>query len=655
MFQKTYYFIFIFIFFTLSLFSQPAKWGENFADDLKMTVYPEDTSAKAVVLQDVGSINFEDSQSKVGIIFRRHRRIKVFDKSAFDEGNLFVRYNSYENENALKLEVVLINPDGTKTKIKTDNIYTLKVNKYFTDKKIFIPNLQAGCIIEYRSELDIDNLSFLNGWSFQEDMPVRWSEINTYIPEFYNYVTLSNITFPVEVNETTQEKSTTRIFNEFFRCSHLRKAIKNVPALKNEPYVTTINDYRNKIQFQLKEISYPGQTVVPILEDWPKLAKLLNKHEEFGDCYNKSGKNKKLIEAAASILNNTTLTELDRLSQLLEFVTNNIKWNDDTDFFIDKGINDALKERSGNMSDINLGLVALCKEAGFEAYPMLFSSREHGYMTTEYPMVNQFNGVLAYVILKDKSVKILDGTSPYHGINMVAAQHYNGGGWVVREKEPMWVEINAPERVSIVTGGLELDEKGNLKGKMRFNLNGHEALEFRKKIADDKEGKFLKSEFLGKTNDYTIDSLVFENLKDYSKPLSVKFNISILNAGQVSNNLIYCPAMTTFFVKENPFKAISRFCPINFESTLKAQYIVTIKAPPAYKVEEMPTSLNLQLPNDAGKMVFSCSPNPSGETQVVMRLNIKQIDYSVEEYPNLQEFYGKIVEKTQDQIVFKKI
>jgi transglutaminase-like putative cysteine protease len=622
MLQKTHFLTILIVFSTLTLFSQPYKWGETFGEDLKMTSYPEDTSAKAVVLQDIGNITFDSTRR---------------------DGKL------------LDLDVVVINPDGTKTPVKSANIYTEKLSKYYSAKKVFIPNLQKGSIIEYRFELVTNNFLRLTEWNFQEDLPVRWSEINAHIPEFYNYLTLSNITFPIVINETNRKNGNFYYRGEYYSTVHFRKALKNIPALKNEPFVTTIDDYRNKLEFQLKEYTYPGQVTIPVYESWPKLAKELSKDTDFGDQYLKTSKSKVLVEAAANLLKNTDLPEEERLAKLLEFVTTNIKWNKETWLYKDKGINDAFTDHQGNMADINLGLVALCKAAGFEAHPMLISTREHGHMTPEYPIVNQFDAVLTYVELKDKTFRILDGTSPFHGVNMAAPEHYNRGGWVMREKDPIWIEVTAPERVSIVTGALDLDETGNLKGKMRLSVNGHEALEFRNKIANDPEGKYMKNEFSGKFEDFKIDSLSFDNVKDFTKPLNIRFNISIPNAAQVANDFIYCPAITTFFIKENPFKAISRFCPVNYESTLKAQYIVTINAPKSYKVEEMPAALSLLLPNDAGKMTFACGPTPSGETQVVMRLNIKQIDYTSDEYFSLQEFYGKVVEKTQDQIVFKKL
>jgi Domain of Unknown Function with PDB structure (DUF3857) len=653
--QKTISLFISFFFLTFNLFSQAENWGVVSAADLKMTVYPEDTSAKAVILQDVGDINFENDEGNIIIKFNRRRRIKVFDQSAFKEGNLLIEYRTNDDTRFLDLEVLVFSPDGEKTVVKTSNIYNEKLSKYWSAKKIFIPNLQKGCIIEYRYELKTNSFIRLTPWEFQDDLPIRWSEIKAQIPQFYNYITLSNISLPLAINESITKDQKFSLAGQNYSVVYFRKALKNIPALKREAYITTLDDYRNQIQFQLKEYVYPGQSVRKFFDTWETLSKEFYDDKQFGDQFTKSSKYKLLFEAANPILIDASLSEDEKLKKLQQFVSSNIKWNNISRIWTENGINEAFKDHQGNMAEINLGLLALCKEAGFKAYPLLTSTRAHGYVIPEYPLIDQFNCVLVCVEGKDKTYKILDATNPFYGINQTDDQNYNRKAWIAREKNPEWIDIKAPEKIVTYFGNLALDGEGNLKGTVRISFNGNLASEFREKIANEKGLSYLKQEFLIKNEEMSFDSLVIENQNDFSKPLNFKFNIAIPNAAQVANDYLYCPAVLMNFVEENPFKALTRYCPINFESTWKSQYVFSFKTPEGYKVEDMPTAINLSLQNDGGKISFSAGKTVNDETQVVLRVNLKQIDFTTEEYPNLQQFFSKIVEKNEDQIVFKKM
>lgn len=165
------------------LFSQERaeKWGNIPESDLKMTVYPLDSSAGVVVLQDVGKMSVK---STGGVTLYRSRRIKVLDVSAFDQGNLMITYRDRKTADELRdLDVQVTTPDGVKQKVKSDNVFTEKLQRGWAAKKIFIPNLQKGSVIEYRYQMRSEYMLTLYDWYFQEDIPVRWSELEVTIPE----------------------------------------------------------------------------------------------------------------------------------------------------------------------------------------------------------------------------------------------------------------------------------------------------------------------------------------------------------------------------------------------------------------------------------------------------------------------------------------
>ena len=79
MIPKTVFALALSLFIFTAAFSQKReaeKWGNITAADLAMTVYPEDSAAGAVILQDVGSVRLQDIREYL-VVFKQHRRIKV--------------------------------------------------------------------------------------------------------------------------------------------------------------------------------------------------------------------------------------------------------------------------------------------------------------------------------------------------------------------------------------------------------------------------------------------------------------------------------------------------------------------------------------------------------------------------------------------------
>jgi hypothetical protein len=68
------------------LYAQAEKFGKVDESVLKMTSYPQDSTADAVILFDVGSTRLEFNQNKFDfeLTHERHIRIKIFNKNAYD-------------------------------------------------------------------------------------------------------------------------------------------------------------------------------------------------------------------------------------------------------------------------------------------------------------------------------------------------------------------------------------------------------------------------------------------------------------------------------------------------------------------------------------------------------------------------------------------
>lgn len=451
-----------------------SKWGVIPPEDLKMTVYDRDSTATCVVLQDIGSISVELGGRGYDAYLNQLRRIKILDESAFEEGNIVIPYYSYKDKQKVtNLEVQVIFPNGEKQKVKSDNVFTEKINKWISNKKVFIPNLQKGCIIEYKLEIKSDDIYNLFGWSFQEDQPVRYSELTLSHPTGeLAYIRLLNKTDEVKIVKEDKTFGLKKI-------GYTTYSAEYQTALKEEPYITNLDNHRNNISFQLSAYLNGEGVSESIFEDWGALAKYLNDDKQFGIQFSPRSRASSDLWDAFSVTSDMRKdSTLVIAEKALRFVSSNIVWNKEYRYWATESVDDAFKKKTGNSADLNLGLLSLLKRSKLEAYPVLLSTIKNGKMHPLYPFTDQFNSVI--VLLKDGDKPyLLDATNPYIKLGQLTTQHYNGEGWVADEKNPVWLDFGAHERMDVWLGYLNLSETGEVTGKFSIMADGVEARSWR--------------------------------------------------------------------------------------------------------------------------------------------------------------------------------
>ena len=65
-------------------------------------------------------------------------------------------------------------------------------------------------------------------------------------------------------------------------CQQFRLAMRDVPALREEPYITTMEDYIPKVQLQLAAWAVPSGGIERVMKTWESVIEELLKWKEFG-------------------------------------------------------------------------------------------------------------------------------------------------------------------------------------------------------------------------------------------------------------------------------------------------------------------------------------------------------------------------------------
>ncbi len=641
----------------------PIKWGKVEEADLTMTSYPSDAEAEAVVLMNYASIDF-GFEGSTHYLMNHHVRIKILKESAFDRGDIEIDYYAHNRREEIKeLKAQVILPNGDKIKLSKKDIFTEKVNDYWSRKKFAMPSLKEGVIIEYSYLKKSENIYNLSNWYFQTDIPTRHSELRTNIPEWFEYISFTQGRPPVVKNELVYKDIRFNNRNSAYRTeggttnariSKTQYIVENIPAMKSEQFITTMRDYYSKITLQLKTVQFPNSIRESVNSDWPTIAKQLDENDSFGKQINKSRNTKKIMEAVSPLLA-TTEDPIEKLMIAYSFLNSNITWNETYGIYARKSLDDAFVDKQATAGELNLMLIAICRQLGLTAYPILISTRSHGKMFEAYPKTDQFNHVLAYVGVADKEV-LLDVGSQHRSPNFLRVNSLNYRGWLVDGPQSQWINIGVPADVEKMIVNAELSAEGTITGKVQEICTGYSAMVNRREYYEnrEKDHEHVVKNWQETFPDAEVTNIKFDNPEKAGESLKSSLEIKLPNAAQINDDFIYLSPMLGKGYEENPLKLENRTFSVDMPYQIKEQYVFNLTIPAGYMVEELPEPAQVKMADGAGVFRFLVSEK-EGKVQVTSKIFIKKNRYQPEEYQIIRQFFDLIVEKQGEQVVLKKM
>lgn len=626
------------------------EFGKVPQEDMAMTIYPLDSSAEAVVLAAKGRLAIEQSNDGgMQLNYQFFRRVKLLKKSAFaTEGDIKISYYSKDRyEDLRRIKAAVIQPDGTRQELTKKEFFEEKSTKNYTTKKFAFPNLKEGSIIEYEYELISQNLRTLKDWQFQENIPVRHSELWLSIPQYFEYVYLFRGRHPLKKGEVMEDNMTSTI-----KVAIQKLSADSVPALKPEGnYITTMGDYVSQINLQLSRINYPDGRIESIMTNWKDVAEKLHRNEYLGEQMRKKS-NYGDVWRAVKPLVETAKTDDEKIKIIYDYLCKNVNWDDDnfSEYSYEESLNDAFKKKKANSGQLNMMLIACLSELNIKAYPMLVSTRQHGRPITIYPIMDQFNHLVCYIERADKSL-IVDVGNVHRPVGLPRMSTLNGKGWILDKENPRWVNIAAPLSNEVSLATFKLDEEGTLTGSISMNYRGYAAVSERGN--EDEKHEKTKKALAKDFPDIKIDSITTANLENTTEPYKRTVYCAIPNAATTAGDLIYIkPSLKTDF-DENPFKQPKREYPIEFPHPFKDQFVLNLTMPDGYVVEEMPKSIKANLPDNGG--TFHYLSSITGNTiQLTVKIQVDKLRFEAEDYDIVKEFFNQIATKSAEQIVLKK-
>ena len=657
---KRHYILVFLIFLSSSLIAQKFsyKFGEITSSDVDFKSYDKDTDAEAVVFFDIGKSKFvQEAGSGFSVLFERHCRMKILKESGLEYAEISIYFYQEGNiyETIEEIQAFTCNfEDGRLTKIPLDinNAYEEKVNQYWKVKKFAMPAVKEGSIIEYKYTIKSPYLFKLRDWEFQSRVPTIYSEYEAKLIPFYEYVYIIQGTSKLDVFEQYEDKGMPRHFgspgaygsNEYHDMVY-KFGMKDIPAFKDETYITSINDYIIKLDFQLARFHRLDGVVIDILKTWKELNEDILKEDDFGKYMNSCERVAKKIVKENNLL---SLDEQKRFEFIVNYTKEHFKWNGYYYKYAHINVNNFMKEKTGGSANINLFLTAFLTAAEMEAYPVLISTRDHGKIKSDYPFLHFFNSVVVLAKVEGKNV-LTDGTDPLCPNNVIPPQCQNDNGLIVKKGTDEWVSLTRNE-VSKTQKFFDVkfaegEEDPECKVLMRYSL--FDALSERKQFVDNTE---KIKEYYTERGFEIIGDVKTQDFKNIEKPYTIEFQSKI--PMQVIDDKIYISPFFNEAPGKNPFTFKERKYPIDVTYTQLKLFQSTITLPEGYYFSHIPAAYETK--NDLVSISFTINKSAANVLTISGSYKFEKNAYDASGYTRLKFYFDKIVDLFNEKVIIEK-
>ncbi len=607
-------------------------WGKIPAADRRMTYYEFDPTADALVLAASTKLRVEIKDDKPQMTVSVYRRVKLFtDAALVSQKNLEIPFDFTQNQFKIgKLDAQLTDAEGNQQ--PAEAVENTKINGRY----IAFNNLKAQNILEVTYEITSDNLESISNWPFQEAIPVQYAELSSIVDKAFEHTFLLKNEKNIRVS--TDPVSGAKVFSA-----------TNLTANKSvtEAFSITTGDQMTAVNLQLKSVEIVGKDKKTIVSSWSELANRVLQNTGIGQQYLKKINYDDIWKAMQSSLN-AAKTDDAKIKAAYNFINENVVWNGDWHTTARTNLNAAFDKRSANSGELNLMLIACLNEAGFKAYPMLVSTRQHGKTNENMPFLSQFNHLLCYVERPNVPPLMLDAGSIYRPLGLSRVESLNGNGWILNAKNGQWQPMPSKITARQTLSAFSLNKEGDMKGRFVKTSKDHEAISERDEQVRRREIKLLEKQYLG----IRIDSVTNSNSDNAAAFFKRNIYCFLSQMAAIdSGKMTIKPLWRTGF-ELNPLNAIPANSAIDFPYPIQDLHVFALQIPAGATIVKEPNGEMYELPDKSAGLSLSVTQN-ADIVQLSLVVKINKLRFEASEYPALKVFFDKIIAKQMETIVVK--
>lgn len=544
----------------------------------------------AVLLQQIINVddqNINDSRIKYEVFVR----VRIVNEVGREQAKVTIPY-VHRKSKVEEIQGRCVLPDGQiirleKAQIKEQELAKTKGIRV-KQKTFTVPGVTDDCIVEYYYRIRAPRI--LRVWYFQSDIPLEYGELNW---KFYRGKGI-----PFGLGGLLQSFLTPNYTWENFKDVEVKKLpegddnpkevkfiVQNVPALIDEPHSPPEVSRRGQIHYY-----YSGTENVQ--EFWGSVS--TGQVEQYQKFTKKNKRARPLLESWAGLENNSV-----KMKTAYDWLQENIlnidyDGDEDTDYKYNKNLDDMLKRKYGNSSDINNAYLYFLKEFGVSAHMVYTHDREERHF---FPSVKNSRQFDRSFVVTPKGARDYYYYSPAEpGLPYREIPWYYQGAVAFMIDEARFNFSNVP--IQPHQGNrfrrflwLTMDEDFQLSGKMLEQFEGQYGYRERLQL-EDLSSSEIDDYFSGLFKEQfpagEIDSVKLEKLDEFEKKLSLKCLVNLESEVQEIGSKRLIKPVEMMSLLNNPFVSDGRSNDIVFDHAGEEIESITLDLPEGWVVDALP-------------------------------------------------------------------
>lgn len=616
------------------------NWLPITGEELQMTDAPAAPRAPAIYLYR------QVERDDISHTERVYMRIKILTDEGRSQGNVAIRFDK-ERESIRDIEARTIRPDGSAVKFD-GTVYDKPLIEgrgvHVMTKTFSLPEVQPGCIIEYRYER-LTPLHYVIGsqWIVSADLYTRLARFSLIPYRGYTLRTTSPAGLPFA---TVGPK---------FEHGVYTMVTRDIPAFITEEYMPPADELRMRVDFVYLQDSIIDKDDATFWSRWGKRANDVAKRfmdqkrsmqaavaETLSAGDSPEQKLRKLYARTLQIRN----LSLDRRRTAQEAERESAKDNED--------VADVWKHGYGSEHQITWLFVALARAAGFESDPVALSTRNRFLFDPAMRNPSQLNTEIAVVRLGGQDIFLAPGMhlAPFGTLawndTAVSGLRLNesGGVWVTTPLPP--ASASRLERKAT----LRLTPDEGLEGTVTFTFTGLDALARRleERNEDDTERRRVLEDEVKR--DMTAGSEVTltgsPNWSDIDSPLVAVFDVKVPGWARTAGSRALVPVGVFAGANRHIFEHATRLHAVYFPFPHQVEDEVSVELPQGWTVGSVPApgGVDIKIANSK----WTAQSTPTG-FHLKRDLSIETLLVKVQNYGQLQSFFQAVRQSGDEDAV----
>ena len=578
-------------------------------------------------------------------------RIKIFTDEGKSQADVEVPFLKGRDQ-VQDIRARTIRPDGSivpfggqvfeKEIVKAGGIKVLE--KTFT-----LPDVQPGCIIEYKYKLQKDRDYYWDvSWAVQQDLFTRDADFSIHVADFSSSsyaLYFRSVGVGQAVNLQKQKNGEYTV------------ALHNIAGMTDEDYMIPKDMLRGHVEFIFKpdSLSHLSKDAY-----WKQMDKTIN--QSVDNYINKKNALQQIV-AAITTASDSPEAKLRKLYARVQTIRN-LSYEDRTTqewkrqkIQENNNVEDVLKRNYGYNREINDVFIGLARAAGFEANQVLLAPRDEHFFYPDFQDVSELNDDIVCVKLDGGDV-FLDPAAKFYPFGLLPWNETGVTGLRINKEGGDFVKIVLPKSADAVTqrhATLQLGEDGSLSGTLEVDFTGVRASATRyDERTDDEAGR--KKDITDEIKRWLPSGAKFEITKisgweDSSAPVVISGNLTIPGFATSVGHRMLLP-LTPFIAPEpRSFQPATRVNNVYFAVPYQQHDEVSIALPPSYLLESFPQNIP-SIPQ--GAIQYTMIPTKQGNTlQVKRTLAVEDSIYPASIYSSVRRVFSMVKTGDNEQAVLE--